>query len=1004
MKIFEKLKGTYQFLLGILFTIAYSGVALAQSGTTITIGGNGIASDIFTPSAGDKSMQILQALFGGIPAFGGSSGSDAFAAPIGTFNQLVLIVGGVLTTYTILVGTMMTAHDGEVLGKQFHSIWIPIRTAVGSALVLPLFNGYCVAQVVVAWLLVQGIGLADKVWDSFTSNSNLTNVVAIGFNDPATYKLVQDVLKAKMCVAAMNAEITANPSLYSGAQFGMTTVSTPDVIIPADEYNIATTIPGSTVYKFGNTTGTNSIPTDVCGTVTVKNYQGTSTDTASNVSTINAAQLTALNTLYQESDSLITTAINTVVSQSSASSSYDTTAMRASVNKLMLDYNSAVKSKAAGAYNNAQAFNTIKDNAAQDGWFLAGSWFMKLAAMQEEAQQAVSAVPSSTSIGDATENDTVKQSIAKYMPILTQITAQTMAQSDFGITKQTQSDNQPDFAQALLSKITVATISPSENPVMAMKRLGDSLLTVISVIFAAVAGIFTSGPAMGLLTFVVMLMPLLTVILVLGITLSFVLPMMPMFIWIGAAIGWLILAVEAIIAAPLWVVMHLNPKGSDLVGTAGKGYMMVLSLMLRPVLMVFGLVAAIIMTNVVGQFIATVYTSIFTMSQQNSNWIIWLVGAVIAGPLIYGSMMFVFIKKMFSVIHIIPDQLLGWIGGGGPSLGEYSRQMSASGAVALNQGMQQLSSMGSQMGNHALGKMRDGLAAKNQDKQNVDQLSDMGAQFGDSQNQEGGSFSQSMSGLLGSAGGELSGASTHQKSQARAGAIKSAGEKIGAMAQMFGGTDTPQFQNMMKTFNANALTNPPKTNDEFNQQLTAAATSALSSQYSDNKNPSFISSNAEGIATSLMNANTNSKGGFDIGGVKKGMEAIQSFSQTAKSAISFAATPQGGGHDISGVVNSDFSNALSNQGSGGSFAKAVSEASESIPFSTETHPNHSLAGQSYTDMAKTGETMKQAQMSGKVQGIMQGTPFNAQPTSSGDIAAKVGGSENVSSETDPNQM
>lgn len=973
MKILKKLKSMPQFILGILFTILYSSMAFAQSGVSISIGGNGIASDIFTPVTGDKSMQILQALFGGIPAFGGT-GSDAFAAPIGTFNHLVLIVGGILTAYTILVGTMMTAHDGEVLGKQFHSIWIPIRTAVGSALVLPVFNGYCVAQVVVAWLLVQGIGLADQVWTSFTGNANLVNAVTVGFNDPATYKLAEDVLKATMCVAAMNAEVQANPSIYSGANFGKTTINNPNLTITDPESGVTTTIPGSTVYKFGNTNGTNSIPTDVCGSVTVATYQGTSSDTASNITAINGAQLDALNTLFNSANTLITTAINTVVSQSTASTTYDTASMRASVNAMILAYNASVKSKAAAAYTSASAFQTIANNASQDGWFLAGSWFMKLAAMQEEAQQAVSAVPSSTSISDATDDNTVKQAIAKYMPILTQITANSMAQADFGITKQTKVDNAPDFAQSLISKITVATISPSENPVMAMKRLGDSLLTTISVIAGLVAGgalinvftgAFTSGPAIGLLTFVVMLMPLLTMIFLLGVTLSFVLPMLPMFIWIGAAIGWLILAVEAIIAAPLWVVMHLNPKGSDLVGTAGKGYMMVLSLMLRPVLMVFGLVAAIIMTNVVGQFIATVYTSIFTMSQQNSNWVVWLIGALIAGPIIYGGMMYVFIKKMFSIIHIIPDQLLGWIGGGGPSLGEYSRQMSASGAVALNQGMQQLSSMGSQVGNHALGKMKDGLAAKNQDKQNSNQLEEMGSQFGDSKGGEegSGSFAQSMSGFLGNAGSELSGASSSQKAQARGNAIKSAGEKIGAVAQMFGGTDTPEFQSMMKTFNANALANPPQNNQEFNQQLTAAATSALTDKFTQQFGANG-DGNGQAIATALMDANGTSKGGFDVGGVKKGLEALSAYSQTADSAmVSPSAQSAQLGQVLSGA--SPFS-------SGGAFVQAIQGATS----------QHSGA-------AKQQQAIQQAQMESVAQGAIQGKSASASPSENTDVAATV---------------
>ena len=46
---------------------------------------------------------------------------------ISTFNGAVLIIGGILATYTLLAGTLGTAHDGEMLGKKFSSVWIPIR-------------------------------------------------------------------------------------------------------------------------------------------------------------------------------------------------------------------------------------------------------------------------------------------------------------------------------------------------------------------------------------------------------------------------------------------------------------------------------------------------------------------------------------------------------------------------------------------------------------------------------------------------------------------------------------------------------------------------------------------------------------------------------------------------------------------------------------------------------------------------------------------------------------
>ena len=53
---------------------------------------------------------------------------------------------------------------------------------------------------------------------------------------------------------------------------------------------------------------------------------------------------------------------------------------------------------------------------------------------------------------------------------------------------------------------------------------------------------------------------------------SYILPNMPFIIWIGCITGWVLLVIEAIIAAPLWAIMHLHPSGDDLTGRGGNGY------------------------------------------------------------------------------------------------------------------------------------------------------------------------------------------------------------------------------------------------------------------------------------------------------------------------------------------------------------------------------------------------------------------------------------------------
>lgn len=62
-------------------------------------------------------------------------------------------------------------------------------------------------------------------------------------------------------------------------------------------------------------------------------------------------------------------------------------------------------------------------------------------------------------------------------------------------------------------------------------------------------------------------------------------------VWSGY---WLVNSCRRIsLLGPLWMVAHLAPDQDGVVGKMGQGYMLVLSLFLRPVLMVIGFVAAL---------------------------------------------------------------------------------------------------------------------------------------------------------------------------------------------------------------------------------------------------------------------------------------------------------------------------------------------------------------------------------------------------------------------------
>ncbi len=140
------------FFILVLFPV----MVLAQSSNSTQIS--------FTPAPGDITFTILQSWYGVVDGVLAGTGSQLFGTLFGIFNSGVLTLAGIIVTYTLMVSTLNTAHEGEVLGKQFSSVWIPFRTIGGIALLIPKASGYSLIQIFMMWVAVQGIGLADTIW------------------------------------------------------------------------------------------------------------------------------------------------------------------------------------------------------------------------------------------------------------------------------------------------------------------------------------------------------------------------------------------------------------------------------------------------------------------------------------------------------------------------------------------------------------------------------------------------------------------------------------------------------------------------------------------------------------------------------------------------------------------------------------------------------------------------------------------------------------------------
>lgn len=135
--------------------------SFAQDSATFTSSG---ASHFFDPASNDQSIIYLSELFGDMPpVLAGSGGGSLLGKLFYVLNTAIMSLGIIFVAYTFLVGILNTAGEGEMLGKNWSSIWVPIRMVGGVALLIPTTSGYCVIQTFMMWILLQGVGAADHL-------------------------------------------------------------------------------------------------------------------------------------------------------------------------------------------------------------------------------------------------------------------------------------------------------------------------------------------------------------------------------------------------------------------------------------------------------------------------------------------------------------------------------------------------------------------------------------------------------------------------------------------------------------------------------------------------------------------------------------------------------------------------------------------------------------------------------------------------------------------------
>lgn len=410
------MKRSLSLLLTLLFPLFIPHLAFAAG---VVVGQGGTP---FSPPDTDLSVIYLSNIFGVVDGVLHGSGSQILGAMFGIFNAAVLTIGGAIIAYVLCISTMNTAHEGKALGQKWNSLWVPIRSVVAVALLVPKATGYCALQIIVMWVVVQGVGAADAVAGA-AINYLARGGVLIQANPPPDTGIIGvagNIFKSEVCMYGLENSLKQHISGVNIPSFsaslvpiGSYTGQSPPI------YTGTTTDGGATIFFPGNVNvplgpppanGSQGLSVNVkgiCGSVAWNFSQDYTGNSSGNPAVSNPSggagdsRSIAMQQIVLDLQPLAQTVASYLVPQqnlqtvappgalkTTLTGAQDQLAFAAADYKgIMLPYLSQGKD----AFEQA-ALKTITDNAKQ-GWIVLGGFYYELATLNNNTNATENAIP-----------------------------------------------------------------------------------------------------------------------------------------------------------------------------------------------------------------------------------------------------------------------------------------------------------------------------------------------------------------------------------------------------------------------------------------------------------------------------------------------------------------------------------------------------------------------------------------------------------------------------------
>ncbi len=630
-----------------LFTLLYSGTVFAAF------------DDVFIRNPGDMSIQYLGTIFGIVGNALVGDGNNVLAEMFRVFNIVVLSLGTIVVVYTVVASTLNTAQEGEVMGKKWSSMWLPLRSAGGLAILLPTSSGYSLIQILMMTIILKGVDAGNAVYNTVLDRANEGQSIGAPKQTVSNSLLKTQTLNA-FNMATCAAYLNQHNEIIGG--------------------NLVT------VYRVGNAVyvGTESDPAHqkICGSVMLS---GNPDPTKITQSSWEQAQLSAGESGLSVASSYASEAIQ-------PSTAWTTTGAQINIARAiktpLVSVNVTVNTDFQGALNEAK----------KAGWLFAGVNYFRL--LSPDGVTDLKPPPPSFLFSPDNLNNLGYE--VDGMKLGTYISLQAdnyLLATDAGTTIESTEGTMLDRVKAAgaaqiggkaggwttqivgsaglgdtFESIRDSLGTGEGDALSSMRKIGTDIMQGIETAFWTMLGV-TVGLALvvcffaGLqpvcsmfFTLISMLIPVLlffmTLLWSVGVLLGLYIPMIPYLVFTFGGLAWMIMVIEAIVAAPIVSLGLVTPSGENL-GKASPAVLLIANIFMRPSLMVIGMVIAAKLLDV-GIKMLNFGFNYFMTTIGGGNYGFF---ASIALLIVYGGIVIAITHECFTLIHVLPDKVNRWIGG-----------------------------------------------------------------------------------------------------------------------------------------------------------------------------------------------------------------------------------------------------------------------------------------------------------------------------------------------------